>query len=298
MDDQVVECVSMLAPASILMSAATHIAQLRACMHQRKADVGGYAFHYYEGGSGDPLVLLHGLADDKTSFLATAARLTRYYRVILPDLAGHGDNERDAGRDYSIRGHVESLRRFLDEMDLGPIHLGGNSMGGHVSAAYALRHPDRVRTLIVVNAPGAARDNAPIYAGFGQRMKTIEDFDAVLARVYYRKPKLPGFIAKQMLKDMDLRFDHINLMARAVKQGEDIDLADRISGITQPTLVLWGKHDVVVPFDVAETWATSIPDARLRVLADGAHSPQLEIPVPVAEEILGFLKHRQGTRPV
>lgn len=83
-------------------------------------------------------------------------------------------------------------------------------------------------------------------------------------------------------------------MNRAVREGEDLDLSDRISGIAQSTLVLWGRHDIVVPFDVAETYATKIPGARLQLLENGAHSPQLEVPVPVAEEIRHFLEAGVG----
>ncbi|WP_165952358.1 alpha/beta fold hydrolase [Kribbella albertanoniae] len=271
------------------MSAATRLTQLRGCVHQRRVAVDGYTFHYYEGGSGEPLVLLHGLADDKNSFLGSAARLTGKFRVILPDLAGHGDNEQAADRDYSVRGHVEALRGLFGVLGLDRFHLGGNSMGGHTAAAYALRYPEQVASLILVNAPGAGKDTRSIYAGFGARMKTVEDFDAVLDRVYYRKPKLPGFVVQHMLNEMDKRFDHVNAMTQAVRDGEDLDLADRIAGITQRTLVLWGKHDVVVPFEVAEAYTEKIANAHLRLLDDGAHSPQLEIPGPVADEIERFL---------
>ncbi|MFB6724963.1 alpha/beta fold hydrolase [Kribbella sp. NPDC056345] len=279
----------MLAPASLIMSAATRLTQLRGCVHHRQATVAGYTFHYYEGGSGDPLVLLHGLADDKNSFLASAAKLTSKFRVILPDLAGHGDNEQAADRDYSVRGHVEALHGLFGELGLDRFHLGGNSMGGHTSAAYALRYPEQIASLILVNAPGAGKDTRPIYAGFGARMKTVEDFGAVLDRVYYQKPKLPGFIVQHMLNEMDKRFDHVNAMTQAVRDGEDLDLADRIAAITQRTLVLWGKHDIVVPFDVAEAYTKKIPNAHLRRLDNAAHSPQLEIPGPVANEIETFL---------
>jgi hypothetical protein len=94
------------------MGASTAITRLRGGLRCRQATVDGYVFHYYAGGTGEPLVLLHGLADDRTSFLATAARLTRHHEVILPDLTGHGDNSRDPNRDYSVRGHVEAMHGF------------------------------------------------------------------------------------------------------------------------------------------------------------------------------------------
>ncbi|MFE6176115.1 alpha/beta fold hydrolase [Streptomyces sp. NPDC056464] len=276
--------------AATVLTGATITTRVRGRLRKRTAvTADGYVFHYYEGGSGETLVLLHGLADDKNSFLAAAARLTGRYRVILPDLPGHGENEQDPRRDYSIRGHVAALESLVSELGLDRFHLGGNSMGGHVSGAYTLRHPERVLSLMLVNAPGLQLDDRLIYVGFGARMKTREDFDAVLDRMYYRKPKLPGFVVRHMLHELDSRFDHVNAMTRAVVAGEDYDISERIGKIHQPTLVLWGRHDVVVPFAVAEAYEARIPNARLQVLEGAGHVPQLEIAEQVAESIANFL---------
>src|SRR5262245_15057639 len=100
--------------AHLLVGATTRINAFRAGLTRKSVSVNGYTIHYYEGGRGETLVLLHGLAHNKTSFVASAAGLTRKYRVILPDLVGHGENARDPGQDYSIRGHVESMKAFFD----------------------------------------------------------------------------------------------------------------------------------------------------------------------------------------
>ena len=276
--------------AAALMAGTQTATRVRGHLRKRTVTTAdGYVVHYHEGGSGETLLLLHGLADDKNSFLATAARLTNRYRVILPDLPGHGENDPDPRRDYSIRGHAAALDDLVRALDLNRFHLGGNSMGGHVSAAYTLRHPERVISLILVNAPGLQLDDHVVYAGFGERMKTPEDFDAVLNRVYYRKPKIPGFVVRHMLRELDRRFDHVNAMTRAVVDGADHDLAGRISQIPRPTLVLWGRHDVVVPFAVAEAYAQRIAKARLQILENAGHSPQLEIAGEVADSVGAFL---------
>ncbi|MFD9282621.1 alpha/beta fold hydrolase [Streptomyces mirabilis] len=279
----------MTSMAGTLVAAVNKMTQWRAHMRAKSTTVNGYTFHYYEGGDGEPLVLLHGLADNRTSFLRSAAALTRRYRIILPDLPGHGANAADPGLDYSISGHVQALHGFLQHLGLEEFHLGGNSMGGHISAAYAIAHSGRVRSLILVNAPGLQVDDHLVYVGFGDRMKTAEDLDAVLARVYYRTPRLPTPVVRHLIEESDRAFEHTNAMVHAIRTGGDYYLNARVSEIRKPTLILWGRHDVVVRSNVAEAYKDAIRDSRLVFLEEGAHSPQLEIPGAVADAVTTFL---------
>lgn len=187
-----------LAPGFVVWTMQSVVASLSG-LDSRAIEVDSYTVHYYEGGSGPPLVLLHGMADEKNSFAATAAELTDTHRVILPDLQGHGENARDPDRDYSIAGHVAFLDRLIAELGLDRFALGGNSMGGHVSAAYTLAHPEKVEKLILVNAPGLKLDDHVVYGGFGERMETREDFYAVMDRVVHTRPALPGPIIDHMM---------------------------------------------------------------------------------------------------
>jgi abhydrolase domain-containing protein 6 len=285
---------ALSALARLLLAANTRRDRRRARLRSKVLLVDGRELHHDEGGDGQPLVLLHGLADDRTSFARTAAGLTHRYRVILPDLDGHGDNAPVAGADYSVRGQVDRLHAFIEARGLSSFHLGGNSMGGHVAAAYALRHPGRARSLILVNAAGLQVDDHVVYAGFGERMATVADLEAVLDRVYHRRPRLPGFIARHLVERIGARFDHTNAMVEAVKAGADFALDDRIARVSIPTLVLWGRHDVVVRFNVAEAYRDRIGGARLVLLDDAAHSPQLEVPDRVAEEVARFLAGLTG----
>jgi len=275
--------------ARIALAGAAKYAELKACLHRRKISVAGYTIHYYEGGRGDPLVLLHGLADNKTSFAASAAGLTGRYRVILPDLVGHGANARDEHRDHSIRAQVAAMHGLFDALGLTRFHLGGNSMGGHISLAYAIHHPDRVRRLILVNAPGFQVDDHVVYTGFGNRMTGVADLEVVLDRVYYKRPAIPGPIARHLIAQMNAEHDFTNGLVRAIKAGPDFALNDRLADVRAPTLVLWGQHDVVVPFRAAEAYAAGIAKAKLVLVPDGGHSPQLEVPDRVAREIDAFL---------
>lgn len=277
-----------LAPGFVV-SASQSVAARSAGLTAKTVMVDGYEAHYFEGGSGPVLVMLHGMADDKNSFVGTAGELTDAYRVILPDLMGHGANAADKSRDYSIAGHKAFVAALVDTLELDTFILAGNSMGGHTSAAYALEHPDRVNHLILVNAPGLVVDDTVVYGGFGAPLETIEDFDAVMSRVLFNPPSLPTPVKMHLIDTTNARMEFINSLAKSVRAGDDFDLLARIGDISMPTLVLWGEEDVVVPFEVAQTYAASVPDAQLVVLPEAGHSPQMEAPVRVADAIRTFL---------
>lgn len=277
-----------LAPGIVVSTMQSFVAS-SAGLEKKTIEIDGYTIHYYEGGEGEPLVLLHGMADEKNSFASSAGELTGKYRVILPDLNGHGENIPDPSRDYSIAGHVQFLEKFFDKIDLTNFVLGGNSMGGHVSAAYTLKHSEQVTKLILVNAPGLKLDDHVVYGGFGAKIKTREDFFTMMERVVHTPPSLPGPIVDHLIADTNKNFEFINGLAIAVKAGDDFDLKDRVADIKVPTLILWGKKDVVVPFNVANGYKSRIRNSELVIIPEAGHSPQIEKPVEIGQAVFKFL---------
>lgn len=272
-----------------VVSTSQSIVALSAGLDRKSVDIDGYIVNYYEGGAGEAVVLLHGMADDKNSFAATSGELTEKYRVILPDLNGHGENARDPSRDYSIAGHVALLEKFVTKIGLEKFALGGNSMGGHISAAYTLENPGQITKLILVNAPGLKFDDHVVYGGFGDKMETRKDFFKMMERVVHTSPSIPGPIVDHMIAEINENFDFINGLAVAVKAGKDFDLKDRIAQIMVPTLILWGENDQVVKFNVAEAYDQLLSNSKLRIIKEAGHSPQLEKPLLIGQEISIFL---------
>ena len=162
-------------PRVILMMAQSSDAS-KAGLKNKTLSLDGYDVHYYDGGEGPALILLHGMSDEKNSFVKTVSALTATHRVILPDLKGHGENERRAGLDYSIGGQVDYLHAFTKALGLSSFSIGGNSMGGHIAVAYATHYPGKAENLIIVNAPGLVLDDSEAYAGFERPLETREDF--------------------------------------------------------------------------------------------------------------------------
>ena len=263
-------------------------------LEKKSVIINDYTIHYYENEADNKpnFVLLHGMGDDKNSFLQTAKFLSEDYHLILPDLAGHGENERKQGLDYSIDGQATFLKSFLEKIGITNFNLIGNSMGGHTAAAYAVKYPNDVSKLILLNAAGIKLDEHVVYSGFGKKIENKEELNTVLERVFYEVPQLPVPIANYMIKQVNNSKDFVDeTLIPAIKNGTYFNLKDDVQAIKAPTLVLWGKHDGVVKFNVAEYYRDSIPNSTLKLIEKAAHSPQLEVPESVAEGIMSFLKN-------
>jgi len=265
-------------------------------LESKTISIDGYNTHYYTNNNTtakDTLVLLHGLGDEKNSFVLTAASLTEDYYLILPDLLASGENSKEGDIDLSIKGQVDFLNLFLNELGVKSFNLAGNSMGGHISAAYAIAYPEEVKKLILVNAPGLKLDDHVVYTGFGSELKNEDDLNKVLSRVFYKVPDLPGVIKDMYISQINDSRDFLNnSIIKQIKNGKYFDLQNEISEIKAPTLILWGKHDKVVKFNVAERYDRDIPVSEIEIIEEASHSPQMELPEVVANSINQFIKKK------
>jgi len=114
----------------IMMSAVQSLSASGAGLVKKSVDVDGYTAHYFEGGdaSKPTLMLLHGLNDDKNSFVTSVRELSASYRIVLPDLQAHGENLKEEGRDYSIAGQAKFINQLVDQLGIEKLVIGGNSM--------------------------------------------------------------------------------------------------------------------------------------------------------------------------
>src|SRR5262245_31209432 len=112
-------------------------------LKHRKLEVDGFTWTYLDSAGRDkPIMLLvHGFGADKDTWLPYARLLRRRFRVIAPDLPGFGESVRDPAMDYSAEAQIDRLHRLIRALELGPVHLAGNSLGGYLSGWYALEYP-------------------------------------------------------------------------------------------------------------------------------------------------------------
>lgn len=273
----------------VLVDVARAQYERRAGITKKKVAVDNYIVPYYDGGAGEPLVLIHGFGDSMISFVQTAEWLTPKFRVILPEVPGFGDTVQDTGRSYGIRAQVETIHAMLKSLGIQKYHVGGNSMGGHIAAAYALTYPNEVLSLILINAAGVTVDESEPYKDALEPVRTEADFDAYLDKLFVRKPPIPGPVKSYLVERTARDFEWHNRIRGEIRSGDDYNLNHRVSAITAPTLIIWGDKDQLISLDVGKAYHGAIAGSRLVVFAECGHSPQYERPKETAEAVLAFL---------
>lgn len=251
--------------------------------------VDGLNMHVRLDGPSDapPLLLLHSLGTDLRVWDSQADVLARGFRVIRPDLRGHGLTEVPSAP-CSIGGMARDVLTLLDALGHSCVHVAGLSIGGMVAQALAAQAPDRVASIMLCDTamaippPELWRGRAATVRSQG--MAAIAD--SVLARwvtpAFARTPEARGLRAMLLRTAPEGYAAAADAIAAA-------DLTTTTRGLRVPALVLVGDRDEATPLASAAALRDAIPGARLEVIADAAHIPTLERPDAVTNAILHFL---------
>lgn len=235
-------------------------------------DASGFVQHedggtvWWEGGAGEgpPVVLVHGVNDQAGSWFTVAPAIAKAHRVLIPDLAAHGDSEPKTG--------PVPMSLLLDRLDAvigkhDDITLVGNSLGGWLAMLYTLDHPTRVRHLVLEAAGGLRKPFAsPVVA-------TTRDEALAIIRAVHG----PSFQPPDWSVDALLQRASSSPMLR-ITGSDDRYVDDRLADIAVPTTLIWGADDGVLPLSYAEELRDGIPGARLCVIEGAAHIPHMQQP--------------------
>ena len=198
----------------------------------------GLNFAYLDGGTGEPLVLLHGFGADKDNFTAVARFLTPHYRVIVPDLPGFGESSRPEMADYTPPVQVERLHALIKALGLGPIHLGGSSMSGQIALTYAARYSNEIGSLWLIAPAGvwsAPKSELLTRIAAGKRnlllVKTEDEFDELFTFVMSKPPYLPRPVLGVLARD---RIRHFELEQRILAQILSYGVEGDATGLATP----------------------------------------------------------------
>jgi pimeloyl-ACP methyl ester carboxylesterase len=255
-------------------------------------EAGGYRLHYFEalpkdGGEGTPLVLVHGLGargEDWAKMIPLLA--ANGFHVYVPDLLGYGRSPKP-DVDYTIGMEEGVVADFMRAVHVSRADVGGWSMGGWVAMKLALDHPEMVNRLVVY-------DSAGIYfpAGFGPDLFVPMD-DAGLAHLLKMLSpiprQLPEFVQRAMLQKLDRNGWVVDRSMVAMTDGREL-LDFRLHDLKQPTLVVWGSKDDLIPLPVGQRIHDLIPDSSLLVVEGCGHLAPAECWRPVVKGTVDFLK--------
>ncbi len=249
-------------------------------------EIRGMQVHYRDEGSGMPVVLIHGTGASLHTWNDWAEELKKDYRVIRLDLPAFGLTGPDSARDYTIPTYSDFLNDFLSALAIDSIYLGGNSLGGNVAWYYASEYPQKVRKLLLIDPLGYPSDREipwiftlakiPVLNWIIRYMTPKSMIKDNLEQVYFDDSKITPKLVERYY-DLTIREGNRQAFIDAAKT-EMKDYSDRLSSITTPTLILWGKEDIWIPVSDGSKFLNSLPNAELIVFDNIGHVPMEESP--------------------
>lgn len=244
---------------------------------------------------GDTLVMIHGFGANKDNWTRLADHLTGDFNVYAIDLPGHGDSSKPLDIGYRLEDQVGYVARILDALAVGEAHLLGNSMGGAISALYAARYPDQVRSAVLFDPAGILEYESELVdlvkAGDNPLIpRQPGDFERLMDFALEEKPFVPWPVLGVMEERAIANREVNELIFAAIRDtGFEPRFRTTIAQIQAPVLVIWGKEDRVINYRNGEVFAATIPDARLEVMEGIGHAPMVEAPEESAELVRAFI---------
>lgn len=248
-------------------------------------------FEYLEtGGTGEPLVLLHGLFGGLSNFAAQIEHFQDRYNVILPTLPIFTLPLRKV----SLAGLVDHLAEFIEHKGYPPVHVLGNSLGGHVAILYALAHPEKIATITLSGSSGLFE------SAMGNTLPPRKNYEFIKQKTestFYD----PAISSKELVDEVFSTVNDRNRGLRIIMTAKSAvrhNLGHKLNQIKAPTLLIWGNQDTITPPFVGEQFKELIADSELYFIDKCAHAPMMEVPGEFNEILDGWLKRVAAREPV
>jgi len=264
--------------------------------------VGALRFHYLDWkGSGTPIVFLHGGGLSAHTWDCVIAMIRERFRCVALDQRGHGDSEWSPTIDYRVASHVGDIEGFIDALKLDRPILVGQSMGGLNSIAYAIRHSDKMRAMVIVDvAPEISAPGADRIRDFASTPE-LDSPEAFLERAVKFNPiRNPAVLRRSLHYNLratpagkwTFKHDQRRRTDDAMKsfQTERVSLASQVSNIKCPTLIVRGALSDVLTDESAEKFARSLPNGRWVRIEKSGHNVQGDNPRALLDAMTTFFR--------
>lgn len=267
-------------------------------------DLPGGRMHYVDEGRGRPVVLVHGTPTSSFLYRHLIPPLAETHRVVAPDHLGFGRSDKPPDADYRPEAHARNLQRFFEELDLREVVLAVHDFGGPIGLSFALRHPERVRGLVLFNTWMWSLEGTP--AGRISRL-----LSGRVGRFLYTRLNLsPRLLLKAGFADTSklTREAHRHYIEAFPTPSERVApwvfarelvgsgawyeglWAQRDRLRTKPALLLWGMKDPAFGPDFLARWRRALPRARVETFPDAGHFVQEEAPKAAVGHLRSFLE--------
>ncbi|WP_226647897.1 alpha/beta fold hydrolase [Microbulbifer variabilis] len=293
--------INFTSPSSILFNLGVFTERKIAGLKPKKINIKEGEICYLQGGSGEPLILLHGLGADKDNWVRIARYLTRHFQIIALDLPGFGESLKNPDLNYDVLPQVERLNSFIKALDLEHFHLAGNSMGGYIAGNFANTYLEKIKSLWLLNPLGIENSlNSNMFEKvLHNERPTIlarnrKEYEALIDQVFHKRPFIPGFAVSELSKTAKSNFSlHLKIFndIHKIKDGKirfSSPLETTLKGFPLPTLITWGKEDRVLHPSAGSTLSTEMKGSRLELMDDIGHLPMIEAPRLTADQFISF----------
>lgn len=267
---------------------------------------------YRDAGDGaEALLLIHGMAGSSDTWRAMIPQLAKKYRVVAPDLLGHGQSDKPRG-DYSLGAFAVWLRDLLDELGVTRATIVGQSLGGGVAMQFVYQHPDYCQRLVLISSGGLGPD-----VGWTLRLLSAPGAELIMPiiappPVLKAGNKLRSWLgaagiqsprgaemwsAYSSFADSQTRQAFLRTLRSVVDyRGQAVSALNRLHMAAElPTMTIWGDKDQIIPVAHAYAAHDARPESRLEVLEGVGHFPQVERPTEVVDLIDDFIMSTSET---
>jgi 2-hydroxy-6-oxonona-2,4-dienedioate hydrolase len=239
-------------------------------------------YKYIEEGTGQPLLLLHGLFGALSNFADLVEHFKTKYKVIVPILPLL---DLDIFH-TTVSGLEKHVQGFIEARGYTDIHLLGNSLGGHIALAHVLKHPEKIKSLILTGSSGLFEN------GMGDSYPKRGDYEYIRKKTeltFYDPAMATKELVDEVFEITNNRLKVIKILALA-KSAIRSNLGDELNQIKLPTLLIWGNNDTITPPFVGREFNKLIPNSELYFIDKCGHAPMMETPVEFNEILEPFLQ--------
>ncbi|MFJ2450133.1 alpha/beta fold hydrolase [Pseudomonas protegens] len=253
----------------------------------------------YQGGPAQApvILLLHGLSADKSIWLRFARHFNRDYRLLIPDLGGHGETAYAAHQDYRVPAQAQRLLRLLDACGIQRVQVIGNSMGGYIAAWLAAHAPQRISGLALFDPAGVeAPETSDLQHLLEQGknpflVRSRADFQHFYSLTMAAPPWVPEAVLAAIAERYQARRGPLARIFAELQASPPME--PELAKIQAPTLLLWGREDRLLHPSSAQVWAKGLPQAQVQLWEGIGHMPMVERPVRSARLYQQFLERQR-----
>jgi len=270
------------------------IERFRSGLKLKALDISDHKISYLESGKGEVILLVHGYTADKDIWIRFARLLKDEYRVVVPDLPGHGNSTANMNSNYSISSQVKYLKEFIDRLGIEKLNLVGNSMGGSISLNFTNSFQDNVKSLALFNSGGVKEPNTSEFHKLIQKgtnpfiIKNKNDFKKLIDMSMSSPPFLPWPIKSVMYRN----YKSNSTIFQKIYNDISNDLWETrhfLPNITIPVFILWGDNDRLIDVSCVEVFDKNIPNSQAVILENIGHCPMIENPKEAVKYYKNFL---------